>query len=84
MPPGLPDAMAPQGALFTDLYELRMARAYLVLGMLEEAVFSLFVRRLPDTRNDLLAECKRHGQGTGSGLTAPCRGLRAGAREGPS
>lgn len=42
-------------ALFADLYELRMARAYLELGMREEAVFSLFVRRLPATRNYLLA-----------------------------
>ncbi|MDA8251503.1 MAG: nicotinate phosphoribosyltransferase [Rhodospirillales bacterium] len=40
--------------LFTDLYELRMARAYLELGMRGEAVFSLFVRRLPATRNYLL------------------------------
>ena len=42
-------------ALFADLYELRMARAYLTLGMREEAVFSLFVRRLPEQRNYLLA-----------------------------
>lgn len=42
-------------ALFADLYELRMARACLDLGMHEEAVFSLFVRRLPAERNFLLA-----------------------------
>jgi nicotinate phosphoribosyltransferase len=41
--------------LFTDLYELRMARAYLALGMTAHATFSLAVRRLPPTRNVLLA-----------------------------
>ena len=52
-----PEDFTPAGAvaLFADLYELRMARAYLNLGMREEAVFSLFVRRLPDQRNYLLA-----------------------------
>lgn len=42
-------------ALFTDLYELKMARAYDALGMTGEAVFSLFVRQLPARRNFLLA-----------------------------
>ncbi len=42
-------------ALFTDLYELRMVAAYHALGMADEAVFSLFVRRLPPGRNVLLA-----------------------------
>lgn len=42
-------------ALFTDLYELKMARAYDALGMTAEAVFSLFVRKLPAGRNYLLA-----------------------------
>jgi len=42
-------------ALLTDLYELTMAQAYFDQGMAEEAVFSLFVRRLPETRNYLLA-----------------------------
>ncbi|MFZ1991130.1 MAG: nicotinate phosphoribosyltransferase [Alphaproteobacteria bacterium] len=42
-------------ALFTDLYELRMARAYHALGMTERAVFSLFVRKLPPARNFLVA-----------------------------
>ncbi|WP_338148193.1 nicotinate phosphoribosyltransferase [Neoroseomonas eburnea] len=41
--------------LFADLYEFRMAHAYHALGMEEEAVFSLFVRRLPAGRNFLLA-----------------------------
>ncbi|WP_237213298.1 nicotinate phosphoribosyltransferase, partial [Falsiroseomonas oryziterrae] len=54
MPPGL-SAASPQIELFADLYELRMARAYHELGMQAEAVFSLFVRRLPPTRNYLLA-----------------------------
>ena len=42
-------------ALFTDLYELTMLQAYFEEGMREEAVFSLFVRRLPARRNFLLA-----------------------------
>lgn len=42
-------------ALFTDLYELRMARAYLALGMTERATFSLAVRTVPASRNLLLA-----------------------------
>lgn len=41
--------------LFTDLYELTMLQAYLEEGMAETAVFSLFVRRLPDQRPFLLA-----------------------------
>lgn len=47
----LPDGLA----LFTDLYELRMARAYLTLGMTARATFSLAVRALPASRNLLLA-----------------------------
>lgn len=48
--------MSAQGLeLFADLYEFRMVRAYHGLGMAEEAVFSLFVRRLPPERNFLLA-----------------------------
>jgi nicotinate phosphoribosyltransferase len=42
-------------ALFTDLYELTMLQAYLREQMDEDAVFSLFVRRLPPRRNFLLA-----------------------------
>ena len=42
-------------ALLTDLYELRMMQAYLAEGMDDTAVFSLFVRRLPESRNYLLA-----------------------------
>ena len=41
--------------LFTDLYELKMAQAYLAHGMTERAVFTLSVRRLPRHRNYLLA-----------------------------
>lgn len=44
-----------RSALFTDLYELTMLQAYLVEGLQDEAVFSLFVRRLPKERNFLLA-----------------------------
>src|SRR6516165_3763666 len=42
-------------ALLTDLYELTMAQAYFEEGMSDDAVFSLFVRRLPARRNYLLA-----------------------------
>lgn len=42
-------------ALFTDLYELTMAQAYFEESMTDDAVFSLFVRRLPPCRNFLLA-----------------------------
>jgi nicotinate phosphoribosyltransferase len=42
-------------ALFTDLYELTMLQAYFNEEMMEDAVFSLFVRRLPSRRNFLLA-----------------------------
>lgn len=42
-------------ALFTDLYEMKMLQAYFREGMTEEAVFTLFVRRLPRRRNYLLA-----------------------------
>ncbi len=42
-------------ALFTDLYELTMLQAYHEEGMEQEAVFSLYVRRLPKRRNYLLA-----------------------------
>lgn len=42
-------------ALVTDLYELTMLAAYFEAGMNETAVFSLFVRRLPERRNYLLA-----------------------------
>jgi nicotinate phosphoribosyltransferase len=39
----------------TDLYELTMLEAYFEEQMRETAVFSLFVRRLPERRNYLLA-----------------------------
>lgn len=42
-------------ALFTDLYELTMAQAYVAEGLSDLAVFTLFVRRLPAQRNFLLA-----------------------------
>lgn len=41
--------------LFTDLYELTMMQAYFEEGLTQEAVFTLFVRRLPPGRNFLLA-----------------------------
>jgi len=48
-------AAAPYEALFTDLYELTMLQTYFAQGMEDQAVFSLFVRRLPERRNSLLA-----------------------------
>jgi nicotinate phosphoribosyltransferase len=42
-------------ALLTDLYELTMLQAYWREAMFEPAVFSMFVRRLPERRNFLLA-----------------------------
>ena len=45
----------PHASLFTDLYELTMLQAYWANAMHEDAVFSLFVRKLPLERNFLLA-----------------------------
>jgi nicotinate phosphoribosyltransferase len=42
-------------ALLVDRYELTMLQAYWSEGMSEQAVFSLFVRRLPEHRNYLVA-----------------------------
>jgi len=42
-------------ALFTDLYELTMMQAYHAEGMLDQAVFTLSVGKLPEVRNFLLA-----------------------------
>ena len=50
-----PNYPAKADALFADLYELTMMQAYLHEGLAETAVFSLFVRRLPPTRNFLIA-----------------------------
>ena len=41
--------------LLTDLYELTMLQAYFAERMSDVGVFSLFVRRLPERRNYLLA-----------------------------
>jgi nicotinate phosphoribosyltransferase len=41
--------------LFTDLYELTMAAAYLRSDLTDPATFDLFVRRLPPDRNYLVA-----------------------------
>ncbi|HKL52021.1 MAG TPA: nicotinate phosphoribosyltransferase, partial [Wenzhouxiangellaceae bacterium] len=42
-------------ALFTDMYQLTMAQAYVAEDMLEPATFSLFYRNLPDDRNYILS-----------------------------
>lgn len=44
-----------EAALFTDLYELTMLQAYWRERMSGAAIFSLHVRKLPKTRNFLLA-----------------------------
>jgi nicotinate phosphoribosyltransferase len=42
-------------ALLTDLYELTMADSYFRRNMNDEATFDLFVRRLPEERNFMVA-----------------------------
>ncbi len=49
------DTEAPESALFTDLYELKMLHAYHRERMEDIAVFDLFVRTLPPGRSFLLA-----------------------------
>ncbi len=49
------DAGEIDSSLLTDQYELTMLQAYWAEGLTDRAVFSLFVRRLPETRNYLLA-----------------------------
>jgi nicotinate phosphoribosyltransferase len=44
-----------RSALFTDLYELTMSAAYFAEGMDRRAVFELFFRRMPPTRNFIIA-----------------------------
>jgi nicotinate phosphoribosyltransferase len=41
--------------LLVDLYELTMLQGYVAAGMVGPASFELFVRRLPGTRNILIA-----------------------------
>ncbi|MCI4679603.1 nicotinate phosphoribosyltransferase [Rhodoblastus acidophilus] len=55
MPLPEPQPSREGGGLFADLYELTMMRAYAALGMEAEAVFSVFVRKLPKERNFLIA-----------------------------
>jgi len=52
--------MPDHDALLTDLYQLTMAQAYLEEGRTADATFSLFVRRLPASRNLLLASGVDH------------------------
>jgi nicotinate phosphoribosyltransferase len=51
-PPWVSDSNA---ALLTDLYELTMLQSYFDEGMNGPAVFDLFIRRLPSTRNYFVA-----------------------------
>ena len=41
--------------LLTDLYQLTMLQAYFAHEMLDTAAFELFVRKLPASRNFLMA-----------------------------
>ncbi|MBI2883096.1 MAG: nicotinate phosphoribosyltransferase [Candidatus Methylomirabilis oxyfera] len=45
----------PSSLLLTDLYQLTMLQGYVDQGMEEQATFEFFVRKLPTTRNFLLA-----------------------------
>src|SRR6266446_2268129 len=49
------NVFAEDDILLTDLYELTMLQSYFDLGMSGEAVFDLFIRRLPPERNYLVA-----------------------------
>lgn len=49
------DANAQSSALLTDLYQLTMLQGYFDQAMEEMAVFEFFVRKLPSTRNFLVA-----------------------------
>jgi nicotinate phosphoribosyltransferase len=51
----LSDANLQSSALLTDLYQLTMLQGYFDQRMEETAVFEFFVRKLPRTRNFLLA-----------------------------
>jgi nicotinate phosphoribosyltransferase len=51
----VPERTGMAGALLTDLYQLTMLQAYQDEGLHDEAVFELFVRRLPPQRNFLVA-----------------------------
>jgi len=55
-------------ALFTDLYELTMARAYLEEGLDGTAVFQLFFRDLPPQRNYVVAYGVEDAVDTATGL----------------
>ncbi len=53
--PSGPQPAFGSGLLLTDLYQLNMLQAYLEAGMTETAVFEFFVRKLPPSRNFLMA-----------------------------
>ncbi len=49
------ESVIPMSALLTDLYQITMLQAYAEEGMAATAVFELFVRKLPERRNFLVA-----------------------------
>ncbi len=63
-------AVPAYGLLLTDLYQLNMLQAYFDRRMFEPAVFELFVRKLPRTRNFLMAAGIEQAVGYLEGLRA--------------
>lgn len=61
--------------LLTDLYEFTMAQAYWAQQMHEPAVFSLFFRELPETRNFVLACGQEHAAWLARNIRFPRRQL---------
>lgn len=55
-------------ALLTDLYQLTMLQAYWKEGLRERATFSLYFRKLPDTRRFMLACGQQHAATVASRL----------------
>ena len=51
----MPWVTGANAAMLVDVYELTMAASYFAHGMNERATFELFVRRLPEERNFLIA-----------------------------
>ena len=76
-PYGYFDARARVSAPLIDLYELNMVQAYLDRGRTATAVFELFVRKLPDNRNFLLAAGLEQARGYPQRISSLSVELRA-------
>jgi nicotinate phosphoribosyltransferase len=57
-----------ESPLLTDLYQLTMLQGYFEAGMTDTAVFELFVRKLPPSRNFLVAAGLEQALGFAAGL----------------